>query len=124
MPYHLSLTLEGLPRMQNPSGRKSHWRVIKQERDHWKRYLSLLIHDHKCVRPHAPLKKARLRLTRFSSLCPDPDGLVSGFKAIVDGLVFAGILENDRMENIGMPDYRWEKAPRGQGRVKIEVWET
>jgi hypothetical protein len=71
--------------------------------------------------PQAPLKHARLVLTRYSSVSPDPDGLVSGFKAIVDGLVAAGVLENDRFDNIGMPDYRWEKVPQRAGKVRVEV---
>jgi len=124
----LKFTLPGLPKMTNPSGAKStHWRVIKAERDLWMvsvcnmvKYLGKI----GVPLPESPLKKARLTLTRHSSVSPDPDGLVSGFKAIVDGLVLAGVLENDRFSNIGMPDYRWVKAKKGEGMVTILVeWE-
>ena len=86
----------------------------------WKKMVSLVVVGKK---PSQPLKKAKLTLTRYSSVCPDSDGLVSGFKRIVDGLVEAGILENDKFVNIGMPDYRWEKALPKNGRVTVTVEE-
>lgn len=74
-------------------------------------------------RPKTPLKKAKLTLIRYSSTEPDADGLISGFKHVVDGLIVAGVIENDRMGNIGIPDYRWERAPRNQGKIKVVVEE-
>lgn len=75
------------------------------------------------MRPPEPLKKARLTLIRRSSARPDTDGLVSGFKHIIDGLVEARVLENDSFEHIGFPDYRWEHAKAGKGHVSIKVEE-
>lgn len=72
-------------------------------------------------KPATPLERARLVLTRFSSVAPDPDGLVSGFKHVIDGLVQCGVLSNDRYDNIGMPDYRWQKVPPKAGRIRVEV---
>jgi Holliday junction resolvase RusA-like endonuclease len=118
--YTLEFQLDGLPRMTNPSGRGTHWRVIKQERDKWKMAVIAVAARWK---PATPLTRARLTLTRCSTTQPDPDGLVSGFKAIVDGLVRAGVLEDDKGKNIGFPDYRWEKAPRGKGCVRVKVEE-
>jgi Holliday junction resolvase RusA-like endonuclease len=68
-----------------------------------------------------PLKRAKLRLTRFSTVRPDTDGLVSGFKAVIDGLVKAGVLFNDKYENIGFPEYLWDKAPPKAGRLQVVV---
>lgn len=120
-PYSLTLDIPGLPKMMNPSGAKStHWRVVKKERDFWKYHVAYAALGH---RPHAPLKKALLKLTRFSSVCPDPDNLVSGFKAVIDGLVTGRVLENDRWDNIGMPTYDWVKAPQKSGAIRIEVWD-
>ena len=119
MNYRLEFELAGLPKMTNPSGsRSTHWRVVKKERDEWiyRVFLATL-----GKRPDIPLPTAKLTLIRYSSVSPDPDGLVSGFKAIVDGLVKAGILDNDRFKNIGMPNYTWEKAGRGEGKVKVIV---
>lgn len=119
-PFMLEIILPGLPRMTNPSGRSGHWRVIKNERDSWIKSVKSVIGTHK---PPAPLKRAFLTLVRYSSTSPDPDGLVSGFKAIVDGLVRCGVLADDKFTNIGMPVYLWEKVPRGEGRVRIVVHE-
>lgn len=121
-PYRLVLELPGLPRMTNPSGAKStHWRVVKAERDQWKGIVHSIAKA--AGLPRAPCKTARLHLTRYSSVSPDPDGLVSGFKAIVDGLVEAGVLANDRFENIGMPTYDWQKVKPKQGRIRVVVEE-
>lgn len=68
-----------------------------------------------------PLQTARLTLTRYSTIEPDYDGLVSSFKPIIDGLVEAGFLAGDKRANIGVPDYRWEKAKRGQGRITVRI---
>lgn len=122
MIYRLEFTLFGLPKMTNPSGAKStHWRVVKAERDKW---IKITMLSTLPKRPRAPLQRAKLTLTRHSSVSPDADGLVSGFKAIVDGLVRGGILVNDKFENIGMPDYRWEKTAPKQGRVSVIVEEV
>lgn len=119
--YSLEFKLDGLPKMTNPSGaRSTHWRVIKKERDNWK---SLVVEAASGKKPPEPLKKARLTLIRHSSVSPDPDGLVSGFKAIIDGLVEAGVLENDRFENIGMPQYLWSKVQPRKGYIEVRVKE-
>lgn len=121
IPYQITFEMKGLPKMTNPSGAKStHWSVMLRERNNWKQRVLLAVGNHK---PRSPLTRARLRLTRYSSFCPDSDGLVSGFKAIIDGLVACKVLLDDRFKNIGMPDYRWEKAKPGAGFVRVEVWE-
>lgn len=79
--------------------------------------------------PPTPIKVAALRYTRASSVCPDWDGLVAGFKVVQDGLVNAGVLADDRMENtIGfggpMPEYRWEQTKRGDGFILVELVEV
>jgi hypothetical protein len=57
---------------------------------------------------------------------PDSDGLVSGFKVIIDSLVKAGVLIDDNFKVIGMPVYTWEYRTRklgGQMVIKIETEE-
>lgn len=120
----IEFELQGLPKMTNPSGAKStHWRVVKAERDGWKEHVKVVVKHHFLSGYSAswPLKTAKLTLTRHSTVRPDPDGLVSGFKAIVDGLVLAGVLENDKFANIGMPDYRWAKTKPKEGKVTVRV---
>lgn len=75
------------------------------------------------LKPSTPLTKARLNLVRHSSFECDFDGLVSGFKHCIDGLVVAGVIKNDRMGNIGQPNYKWMRSSPGKGFVTIEVEE-
>jgi hypothetical protein len=73
------------------------------------------------LQPAKPLTKAKLTLTRHSSMRPDSDGLVSSFKHVIDGLIEADVLVDDAFENIGMPVYLWLRAPPCKGFITIEV---
>lgn len=115
--YYLKLELPGLPKTINAIGRK-HWAVKVKEAQYWKSQVWVASLG---KRPPKPLKMASLRFVRFSSVEPDPDGLVSSMKHLSDGLVAAGIIEDDKYSNIGMPHYEWVKVPKNQGRVVIEV---
>ena len=103
-------------------GNKSHWRHADKERRYWQQYVVAKIPYY--AKPLKPLKKVRLTLVRFSSVEPDFDGLVRGMKSIVDGLVLAGVLENDRLSNTGQWNCHWEKAAPKKGRiiVLVEEW--
>lgn len=117
MSYRISFVLPGLPKTVNAIGRK-HWAAKVREARMWKRLVWLVARP---TRPKAPLSKAKLTLTRVSSVCPDSDGLVSSFKHVIDGLIEAGIIENDKYENVGMPSFVWEKGEPGKGFVRILV---
>jgi hypothetical protein len=120
MRYILELTISGLPKTINELNRK-HWAVKAKEAKHWKQMIYLLTQK---KHPNAPLKKARLVLTRHSAICPDFDGLVSSFKHCIDGLIDAEIIENDKMTNIGQPEYNWVQAKRNAGQITIRVEEA
>lgn len=120
--YRLKLELEGLPAMANPSGRSSHWRVADNERKKWQQLVAAKVPFF--AKPARPLERAKLTLIRFSSVEPDFDGLVRGFKSIVDGLVIARVLANDRISNTGIWNCFWEKTSPKQGRVVVLVEET
>lgn len=116
-----SFSIQGLPKMTNPSGAKStHWRVRKAESDKWKKWVCAAINAGRKFKEW-PLEKANLTLIRHSSSRPDPDGLVSGFKAVIDGLVVAGVLKNDKFKNIGMPNYMWQPAAPKKGFITVLV---
>lgn len=117
--YYLVAELPGLPRMMNSQGLSTNRFALASARKKWRTAVGSLVSQRK---PRAPHNRARVRFTRFSSVCPDPDNLVAGFKPCLDGLVDGGILANDKWNNIGMPEYHWEKAPQKAGKIRIEVW--
>ena len=119
MSFKLAFEINQLPRMTNPSGRPTHWAIKAKEANHW---IGLVAEAVRAAGPapvRLPLKRAKLQLTRFSSVSPDADGLVSGFKHVVDGLVRAGVLVNDKFVNIGFPEFNWVKVPPKQGRIRV-----
>lgn len=119
MSFQLTIDIPGLPRMTNPSGRPTHWAIKAKEARKWKGLVADAVRAAGPSPVPLPLKRAKLKLTRFSSVSPDADGLVSGFKHVVDGLVVAGVLVNDKYENIGFPEFSWEPAKQKQGRIRI-----
>ncbi len=117
--YKLKLCIKGLPKQTNASYR-CHWTTRMKEARKWKALVESLARNKK---PKTPLKSAHLKLTRFSSREPDWDGLVSGFKHVIDGLKASGIILDDKMSIIGKPDYFWTKTSPKDGKIEIEVTE-
>lgn len=115
--YSVTITLQGLPKMVNANF-KNNWRALWAERKRWK---ELTARSFIIYRPKEPLKKAKVTITRHSSRCPDYDGLVSAAKALLDGLKLAKIIEDDNMNVIGRPEFKWEKCSPKNGRVVITV---
>lgn len=107
--------------MTNANGR-AHFIVKAKEAAKWKNLVVLSVGVSR--RPPEPLKKAKLVLTRFSSVAPDFDGLVSGFKHIIDGLVLAKVIRDDKVITVGQPKYNWEQVGPGQGKIRVEVVEV
>ena len=117
MTYTLLIEVPGLPETTNQILAMSLRARMRQKKE-WKNIVWMLTAG---KRPDAPLKRARLTLTRHSTTRPDPDGLTSSFKHIIDGLVIAKILENDKHENIGFPTYEWSHAAAGKGHCTVIV---
>lgn len=120
MKYEIEFEIQDLPKTYNAMGR-SHWAVKAKEARKWKNIVGIKTSGRG---PPNPLQRALLVLTRYSSKCPDPDGLVSSFKSTIDGLQQAGIIINDTFAVIGMPTYLWEKAPKGKGKIKVKIEEV
>jgi len=51
-------------------------------------------------------------LWQFSTLGRDPDNVFFAIKFILDGLVNAGIMDDDNCANIGAISHYWEKAKK------------
>ena len=124
MSYAITITINELPKAVN-AWRGKHWRVRYAEDQKWVRNIAnILLSGRPLMKPASPLKKARLTLVRYSSRCPDHDGLVSSFKTVIDALVRNGVLEDDSYQHIGMPEYLWEKAPPKAGKIRVSVEEV
>lgn len=117
MTYLLNFTIDGLPKMPNAL-LGAPWKVRAGQATTWQRRVWRSCWH---LKPPQPLTCASLTLTRASSVEPDHDGLVGSFKAIVDGLVAAGILASDKVSVTGQPTYLWEKCPPTKGHVKVKV---
>jgi hypothetical protein len=118
--YSVEFRIPGLPSTTNSQGR-AHWALKAKEARQWK---ALVIFAVGRRIPARPLKRAKLTLTRVSSGTIDADGMVSSFKHVIDGLIAAGVIENDRMSNIGFPEYRHEKGKAKEGFIIVRVDET
>lgn len=120
--YWLEFQVPGLPRMANASGRSRGFWVINNERKLWKAAVANALAGRK--KPEFPLKRARVSCTRFSSSAPDFDGLVAGFKPVIDALVDLGVLEDDSLKHIGVPHFEWKPAKPKQGCIAVTVTEV
>jgi hypothetical protein len=115
--YWLTISIPDLPKTINAGGR-THWAVKAKEAQKWISWIAALTLT---VKPPRPLPKAILALTRHSSREPDFDGLVSSFKHVIDGLVHAGIIQDDKPMVIGQPAFYWHKSKPKAGHVLIQV---
>lgn len=112
-------TIDDLPKMINRTIGK-HWINKHKESVKWRRLIS-----HECAKAKISglgLDKAHLTLKRYSSRAPDSDGLVSGFKVVLDSLVRAGVMVDDNYKIIGMPTYLWEyRATKYGGMISVRI---
>lgn len=118
--YDATFHVELLPTSQLNT-RSSHWGPRAREAREWDRWIHLKSAG---KRPALPLRKARLTLVRHSATPSDWDNLAASWKHPVDALVSCGILFDDSWSVIGVPEFRWEKAPRNKGFVTIRVQEV
>jgi hypothetical protein len=135
-PYRLELRLMGLPAMPN-SLLGAPWKARSGEKRKW---FNRIAYATRGMRPPRPLTRARVTLTRISSVEPDADGLRGSFKPILDALTVnmgrkriglhwvpiqrgLGILLDDHPRVIGEPVIRWEKGKAGEGSIVIVVEE-
>jgi len=118
--YKLRFEVNQLPPTQNAQLRGG-WRTKHGNAKKWKKLVWDATIDKQ--KPRDPIKKARLVLTRFSSVRGDYDGRVASFKPVVDGIVECKILAGDTEDIIGIPEYLWEKTKPGMGKISVEVFE-
>lgn len=117
-PYVLHFKINGLPKTTN-AARSKGWRNRYKEDNLWKKEVMVGVCQGK--KPKKPLELARITLVRHSSNEPDYEGLVSTFKPILDALIITKVIVDDKVKNIGRPDYIWQYAPPKTGFIEITV---
>lgn len=115
----LSFKITGLPQTTNANRRSSHWGTLLAESKKWKKAVWVAVISE--GRPILPLSRAKVELTRYSSVEPDFDNLVSSFKWIIDGLIDAKVIVSDKPSVIGQPIYHWKKVAPKKGMVEVKV---
>jgi hypothetical protein len=100
---------------------RAHWAVKARNARKWRELGADAIRAH---RPVAPLRRARVKLTRHSSHELDFDNLAFSFKPLLDSLVESQIIQDDDPATIGQPDYRWERAKPKCGFVVVKIEEV
>lgn len=115
--YELTFSIQGLPKIIT-NGPQGSWRLSAGERKKWKRLVCL---ETLSDRPLTPLKAAHCTFIRISSTQPDDDNLRASFKSVRDGLVQAGILEDDKPVNMPEPKYLWIKGSPRRGYITVKV---
>jgi len=80
--FHLKIMIADLPARPNELLGRSKF----LSRSNAKKWKSRMYQEAKALAPKAPLKKAKIKCTRFGTRFMDYDGLVGSFKPGIDGL--------------------------------------
>lgn len=115
----VEFNIPGLPKSVNQIGRK-HWTVKAREAKVWK----TLVYTQCVITKIAGLglKKCHLELIRHSSVEPDFDNLAGSFKHVIDGLVYAQVMVDDKPSIIGSPEFKWIKAKQKEGKITVRIF--
>jgi Holliday junction resolvase RusA-like endonuclease len=114
----ITLEIPGLPTMINKS-KSFHWAKRAKETKQWKQLVFFHLQS-KGLIPPAPYQKAEVTLTRCSAAVGDMDNIAASFKAVLDGLTEAGVIEDDSPKHVEL-SYGWEKAKALAGHIRIQV---
>jgi len=107
MPGNLVFKSEGTP--PNYANARMHWRVKFVSLALWKAHVVKHIGR---TPAQWRIEQPQLTLTLFSLKEPDFDNLVSRWKPVIDGLVAAGIIQDDKISVIGSPTFHWRKVKK------------
>lgn len=103
----------------NAIGRK-HWTVKANEAKRWRQIIVLMCRQLNIC--DLNLAKAELILTRYSSSEPDFDNLASSFKHVIDGLVEARVIIDDKPSVLKQVRFEWEKVSRKDGKIRVRIF--
>lgn len=74
-------------------------------------------------KPKKPLTKCTIHIERHSNIFLDADNFVASFKPIIDGIVHAGILEDDSWKITGPISHNQIHRPKKEGPLSVIVIE-
>lgn len=115
-PYTLDIYIPGLPKIFS-NGPHGQWRGQWAAKRKWTNLVILAV-GHK--KPPKPLTKAKVILTRYSSVRPDKDNRIISFKPILDGLKKAGVIIDDNDDVVDTIYPHVKVGPR-DGKIRIQV---
>ena len=95
--YQIDLTFHELPPSLNVTLRK-HWKAQRRVGKHWDDIVAQALIG---KMPPAPLAQARITIVRHFWASMDYDGVVGSMKPVVDALVSAGVIADDRWKVTG-----------------------
>lgn len=107
------IKIHGLPAMANHAA--SRWQGRAAATKKWK---AAVARELVGLAPPKPWSWLRVEFIRHSSVEPDYDGLVHGFKPLRDALVKFGFVKDDAPKYFEAV-YKWEKAKARSGFVEI-----
>lgn len=120
MNYILEFEIDGIPPTQNGSRGNLHAHASEMRK--WRKSVSMVAFYR---RPSEPLKKAKLTVTRCSSVRSDFGNRVGAAKPILDGLIDAKVIldDNDDVLPPDLQSYPYEKAKPGKSKTRIRIEE-
>lgn len=118
--YTIEFAIAALPKTPNQM-LGAHWTIRSGHAKKWRVAVTRAIFLNGGP-PSAPLRKALIECVRISSGRMDADGLSGSFKAIVDALKHAGVIEDDSPDHVRV-SYRHERGRPRAGSVRVRVEE-
>ena len=118
--YRLTIFIDAIPESLNVSMRTHYFQYNSK-----KKFWNELVRMH-CINklPKEPLKKAHLKITMHFWRMLYYDGFVGSLKPVVDALIYAGVISDDRWSVVGKWDVDQVYRPKKDGPLlKIEIFE-
>lgn len=109
--YKLEIKIDRLPQSLNKGLRNNRY-AYHQKNTNWDLHIFSLVRNNL---PPAPLEKAVITIIRHSNRMLDYDGLVGSMKPVVDALVTAGVLIDDRWGVTGKWNVDQQFRPKKDG---------
>ncbi len=115
----IKLRIPGLPKSPNQL-LGAHWRTRSRHSKQWLHAVHIVFLTNG-INPRIALTKAKIKLTRVSSVMPDADNLRGSFKPVMDALVKLGTIIDDNPNVVGEPEVEWVKGKPKEGYIIVQI---